>query len=291
MPEMLPRFRTPAAQARYHAVYDHQLKRWPVPVQEEYIPTRFGMTHVLVSGPADAPPLLLLHGFGATALMWLDSIAELSRHYRCYCPDTVTDVGKSTCTAPVRSTADYVDWLKELLDGLGLPQVRLTGLSYGGWLSALLALKAPERVKHVVLLCPAGTFSPLPKAFMLRAMPGMITRWAPMIRWYMKWFLYRKELVSHPFTELFVGAFQHFAFSLATPAPAVLSDEELRRISVPTTVLIGDHEVIYEDGPQAALKRAALIPGARVRLVEKASHMMTLDNPVSVMQWLLEGLA
>ncbi|HEX9499420.1 MAG TPA: hypothetical protein VF926_13860 [Mycobacterium sp.] len=38
--------------------------------------------------------------------------------------------------------------------------------------------------------------------------------------------------------------------------PTKLTDDELRRISAPTTVLLGDREIIYAGGPQAALARA-----------------------------------
>jgi len=48
-------FRTPEGEARYLAAYDAALKRWPVPSDEIDIPTRFGTTHVVVSGPNDAP--------------------------------------------------------------------------------------------------------------------------------------------------------------------------------------------------------------------------------------------
>jgi pimeloyl-ACP methyl ester carboxylesterase len=55
------------------------------------------------------------------------------------------------------------------------------------------------------------------------------------------------------------------------PNPRVLRDDELRRISVPTLVMIGDKEKIYDAG--AALARAeALIPGVKTLLVPDASH-------------------
>jgi hypothetical protein len=56
-------FRTPEGQAAFLAAYDAAMKLWPVPYEEIEIPSRFGMTHVVVSGPKDAPPLVLLHGY------------------------------------------------------------------------------------------------------------------------------------------------------------------------------------------------------------------------------------
>jgi pimeloyl-ACP methyl ester carboxylesterase len=55
------------------------------------------------------------------------------------------------------------------------------------------------------------------------------------------------------------------------------------QISAPTTVLIGDHEVIYRGGPEAALARAkTLIPNVRTELIPGANHILTLDAPEAV---------
>jgi pimeloyl-ACP methyl ester carboxylesterase len=49
---------------------------------------------------------------------------------------------------------------------------------------------------------------------------------------------------------------------------------------VPTTVLLGDREVIYGGGPQAALARAqTLIPNVRAHLLPNAGHILTADAP------------
>ena len=47
----LSAFKTLEGEPRYLAAYDAALKRWPVPYDEIDIPTRFGTTHVVVSGP------------------------------------------------------------------------------------------------------------------------------------------------------------------------------------------------------------------------------------------------
>src|SRR4029079_17786907 len=51
-------FKDDETKARYMAAYDALLARWPVPFEERYVPTRFGVTHVVVSGAPDAPPLV-----------------------------------------------------------------------------------------------------------------------------------------------------------------------------------------------------------------------------------------
>ena len=84
-------YKNPESKARCLAVYDAALAHWPVPYDELDLPTRFGGTHVIVSGPDDAPPLVLLHGNWATATMWSSTIAELSRDFRTYAVDQIDD--------------------------------------------------------------------------------------------------------------------------------------------------------------------------------------------------------
>ena len=73
--------------------------------------------------------------------------------------------------------------------------------------------------------------------------------------------------------------------------PTVLSDDTLRRISVLTTVLIGDREVIYRTGPHVALARAQrLIPNVQTHLMAGANHMLTIDCPDELGAAMLKAL-
>lgn len=76
-------FRTPEARARFIAKYDAVVADWPVDCEERDLPTDFGVTHVIVSGPESAPPVVLLHGAAATATMWRPVIKALSATTPC----------------------------------------------------------------------------------------------------------------------------------------------------------------------------------------------------------------
>jgi pimeloyl-ACP methyl ester carboxylesterase len=75
-------FKSPEGESAFLAAYDAAMKLWPVPYEEVDLPSRFGMTHVVASGPKDAPPLVMLHGCMATSTMWWPNIADFSRDYR-----------------------------------------------------------------------------------------------------------------------------------------------------------------------------------------------------------------
>ena len=70
-------FKSPEGEAQYLATYDATLAAWPVPYQSLIVPTRAGRTHVIASGPEDAPPLVLLPMTFISATMWMYNMAEL----------------------------------------------------------------------------------------------------------------------------------------------------------------------------------------------------------------------
>jgi pimeloyl-ACP methyl ester carboxylesterase len=286
-------FRGPQEQAQFIAKYDACMRDWPVPYDEQDIATTFGATHVFASGPPSAPPLILLHGASATSAMWSPIIAALSESYRCYCIDTITDANKSVATAPVRTVSDCVDWLQQVLSALNIAEARVVGLSYGGWLAAVLALHAPERVSHAVLLTPAATFAPLTIQFFARVAAAGLTRSPSVIRRSLQWMSTTPDATSDPTVDLIATTATTCRLGRrGMVLPTVFSDDELHQISRPVSVLIGDRDVIYRGGPSAALDRARQhIPHVRTLLVPNANHMLTVDCPALLVTEILAAMA
>jgi pimeloyl-ACP methyl ester carboxylesterase len=267
-------FKTPQGEAAFLAAYDAAMKFWPVPYEELDVPGRFGTTHVIVSGPRDARPLVLLHGYDATSVMWAPNIQDLAREYRVYAIDVMGQPGKSIPTEPVRSAEDYAAWLGETLDGLHLTRVCLGGMSYGAWLALNFALAAPARVQKLVLLSPGGGFAPIATQFGLRGMLMMRFPTRTMVNWFMRWLgIVGPE--ARPLLELTYLGLKHFRVPAETMRvmPIVFPEDRLRAMRVPTLLLIGEREVIWN--PAAALARArALFPDLEGELVPDSSHDM-----------------
>ncbi len=147
-------FKTEAAEARYMAAYDAVLATWPVEYEDITVPTRLGATHVIASGPTDAPPLVLLHAAMATATVWRPNVEALSEHFRVYAVDVVGQGGRTVASRKVESRRDYADWLNELFDGLGIARASIVGNSYGGFIALNQAAMAPERIDRVRAISP-----------------------------------------------------------------------------------------------------------------------------------------
>lgn len=271
-------FKTPEGEAAFLGAYDAAMKLWPVSYEDLLIPGPFGRTHVIVSGPKEAPPLVLLHGYMATSTMWAPNIADFSKDYRVYAIDVMGQPSKSIPTEPIRNPQDYAVWLAETLDGLHLDRVCLVGQSYGGWLALNFAIAAPERVQKLVLLSPGGGFVPMVRQFSLR---GMLMVWFPtrvMVNWFMRW-LGITAPDARTVRELTYLGLKHFRVSVETlrVMPVLFPDDRLRAMRVPTLLLIGDREVICD--PAAALARARrLFPDVRGELVPQSSHEMCFSQ-------------
>jgi pimeloyl-ACP methyl ester carboxylesterase len=104
------------------------------------------------AGPADAPVILLLHGFPTSSHMFRDLIPELSATYRVIAPDLP---GFGNTIAPPRGEFGYTfDNLARVIDGfteaLGVKRYALYVFDYGAPTGFRLARAHPERVTAIV---------------------------------------------------------------------------------------------------------------------------------------------
>ena len=80
------------------------------------MPTRHGETFVVVCGPPSAPPMLLLHGSGANAAMWLAEIESWAARFRIYAVDVIGEPGFSAPSRPSLASDAYALWMDDVLD-------------------------------------------------------------------------------------------------------------------------------------------------------------------------------
>jgi len=273
-------FKSPEGEATYHAAYDKVLALWDVPYECLRVATQFGTTHVIASGPTAAPPLVLLHGIAISSTMWYPNIADLSRDFRTFAVDVMGDAGKSVPSHRPKNRAEHAQWLVDVFNELHIEQADVAGLSYGGFLTLNFALQAPDRVKRIVLLAPAGCFVRFRLAFWFRMASGMFLSPRAAFKSMIPWISARRDAAeSLVFEQMLVN----WLFGRAQWGvwPRVFTDKELRSVSVPTLLLIGDREVIYD--PRVAIGRATrLIPRIEVAIIPNASHFLTFDQSESV---------
>ncbi len=276
-------FRSAEGELEYQSVYDATLREvWPAPYEEIEIRNRFGITHVVAAGRPDATPLVLLHAFMFTSVMWGPYVEDFTRNHRIYAIDSMGQPSKSIPDEPVRDRGELLEWLIGALDGLGLGPVPLAGISFGGWTALNAAILDPERVSKLVLLSPAAGFQPLRRQFGLRAALSGIIPTRRMMDSFMRWAGLEDtpgDGVTGRLLDLMWTGGRTYRMPPETRRlmPTTFSDEELRGLEMPVLLLIGDREVIYD--PAKALARARrLVPLLESDLVPDCSHDMAVSR-------------
>jgi pimeloyl-ACP methyl ester carboxylesterase len=276
-----------AADRAFQAAHEALLRTWPVVPESVWVATPSGRTHLLAAGPPGAPAVFLAPGAGTSGVAWTCQIEALVADHRVYAVDLPANYGLSEPARPPRRFDDFARWYVEVLDALGLRQADWVGISYGGSIGVHLALTAPERIRRLCLLAPVATLLPVSAGLWVQTLSLMVwpsrARHGGMLRWMAvapAEGRERYEDLMEKVADIIHAGRRRDGLSLI-PNPRVLRDDELRRISVPTLVMIGEKEKIYDPG--AALARAeALIPGVRTLCIPDASHDLMFCQPARV---------
>jgi len=280
-------FRSEGDRAAFHSFYAERARDWPQPSESRFVNTPSGQTFVRVSGPAAAPPLVLLAGARGTSLMWAPHVAALSRCHRVYALDIITDIGLSTPRRDFKTPDDHLRWLDEVFGVLEPDRpLDLMGISYGGWLSALYAFRFPHRVRKAVLLAPGGAVHRMSLAFCLRVAmlclpvpgprradrPGALQR---ILRW-MFGDTFRCGEAGRAHIDWLAGQIDAGRFYARSWMmwPTVLSDAEWGRFSVPALLLVGENEKIYS-ARKVKKRMDRVAPAVRTEIVPGAGHDLT----------------
>ena len=111
-------------------------------------------THIFEAGSPAAAPLLYLHGTFLGNL-WLDFHNILAQNFHVFAPD-IPGFGLTERPSWMREMSDYILYVRDLLDTLGLQKTIVVGHSLGGWMATEFAVWYPERVEKLVLSNAAG---------------------------------------------------------------------------------------------------------------------------------------
>jgi pimeloyl-ACP methyl ester carboxylesterase len=111
----------------------------------------------LEAGPRDAPPVVLMHGLGATNASMLPLLADLSRDHRVIAPD-FPGFGASGAPHWRYRATDLARWLDAFLSAVDAKPAALVGNSLGGRVALEMGMASPSAVTRMVLLCPSPAF-------------------------------------------------------------------------------------------------------------------------------------
>jgi pimeloyl-ACP methyl ester carboxylesterase len=121
----------------------------------------------LMAGAVDAPPLLLLHGLGATKASWLTVVPQLAKRHRVVALD-LPGFGRSSKPRGAYDAPWFAEQVRKVMDGLSIDRAFLAGNSMGGRVAMETAMRHPNRVEAIACLCPAAAFNRRPALWLVK---------------------------------------------------------------------------------------------------------------------------
>lgn len=236
----------------------------------------------------EGPPIVLLHGGGGHAETWVRNLAALSPYRRVHAIDML---GHGFTDAPEDcdyTTADVIDHVVRFLDVADIEKADFCGESFGGRVSAWMAIEHPDRVDKLVLNTSGG----LPATedrhaedvadLLARTKASLVHTSDDAVRARMAWLfadptqvpeefvkvrqaIYAQPGIKSSLTKLFSRLFD--------PDDAQqywLTPERLLGVAAPTLVIWSDSNPIHSyDDARAGFRH---IPDVRFHLVRQAAH-------------------
>jgi pimeloyl-ACP methyl ester carboxylesterase len=270
---------------RFIEIYDEKMTEWPVPYADVFIDTKYGKVHVIVSGPEDAPPILLLHASGVSSWSWKYNVEELNQHYRTYAIDLIGDAGKSEYTSLkniMKTGRDQAELYSAISDKLGVEKAYVVGASEGGFIGSNYALYFPERVEKLALLGPMG-YAGAVKSVM-RITFAQFFPLKPIQNSTFSWAFSDSAKLKEEFDEWFPLLISETFPKKVSPLP--LSPEQRQSFKVPVLFVFGERDNLVGD-PEVARALVQDIPDVRVEIVQ-AGHLMGAEIPEQVNKLITE---
>jgi pimeloyl-ACP methyl ester carboxylesterase len=238
------------------------------------------------TGPPDAPPLVLLHGWSFDGEMTYHAvIPKLAERFRVIVPDHRAH-GKSDRLRGSFEIADLADDVAGVLDALGLDRVSLFGYSMGGMAAQTFADRYPGRVERLMLGATAA-FPVAHRRGLVRILFWLARAAARLSKKEAALFTYRYTL-SHGIIDRRHGRWLWEALMTRDPTlyyesgAAVWrfdSRSWVGRLPMPSLVFIPTMDMVVRTETQYEL--AALLPDAEVIEIDGAGHEAILSRPAA----------
>ncbi len=247
-------YKTPEAKATLMRLYDEKLAACNIDYESVYVDTPAGKTHVIISGAAHLPPLVVFHGINAGAPLALEAIPHLNQMYRLYAIDTVGQATRSAETRlPMEGNA-YGEWICATLDALHLQKTNVLAISYGAFLLHKLMRYQPERLLKSIFVVPSGFVSgnfwrsmrelSFPLMKFLRG-----KKESDLLRFMNAFFITKDPHSVEMQKTLLLG------FKMDYRRPTLVKHKDVDRVNSPVYVMVADDDIFFPG--DKTLKRCA----------------------------------
>jgi pimeloyl-ACP methyl ester carboxylesterase len=209
------------------------------------------------------PPVLLIHGGLGYADVWGAQVADLSRDHTVITAES-RGHGRSTRNAEPYSydlmSSDYL----ALLDYLKIDRTAIVGWSDGGIIGLDIAIHHPERLTRLFAQAANSKIDGvIPTVMENKTFASYIEKAGE---------VYKKISPTPTEYDAFVTQISNMWASQPN-----WSDEDLKKITTPTAIVLGDHDEAISRAHTDYL--ASTIPGAKLIILKDTSHFAMLQDP------------
>ncbi|HXG79137.1 MAG TPA: alpha/beta hydrolase [Methyloceanibacter sp.] len=253
------------------------------------------------------PPLLLLHGFGASTFTWRKIAPALAETHRVIAVD-LKGFGQSDKPFDERySVVDQAELVAELIEEKDLRELTLVGHSFGGGVALLLALEAngrlEGRIARLVLIDSIAFPQNVPVFFRMLDMPVVSqlgirmvppevqARLALQIAYFDDSKIEAEEIEAYA-APLKTAAGKHAIIHSArqiVPDDIEALSARYRSIALPTLILWCDHDRIVP--LDIGIKLRQTLPNSTLKLIDACGHMPQEEQPETTLLLLQDFLA
>lgn len=272
----------------YFEAYDKVMEHWGVDYDELYINTSKGVAHVIMSGPVDGSPVVLLHGMSASSTMWYFNAKALAKEHRLFAVDLIIEPGKSYKTSDIKNIKKISAWYGEVFEQLKLDSFHLIGTSRGGWLAMDIALKN-KKTKSVILLSPVQTFvwTRMSKGLLKNMLNVFYPKEQRPLRT-METLSNDPGKISKDYIEQYRLALKNDSLNKFMLQMKPFPRKKLRSLEVPVLLLIGDRDLF--NPPRSIRVVHKHISKGRGEIISNSGHFLSVDQTEVVNHKMLDFL-
>ena len=236
-------------------------------------------------GKANAKPIILITGGGATMDMWTPLLIEklISANYRVIIFEN-RGVGESTAGTKEFSISQFANDTSGLLDTLRISKADVLGWSMGGFIAQQLALTYPDKVDNLILYatsCGGPNDRPTPPELMQIVTNSSISpqermqKVIPFLFLPSSWFKAHPDYLNYFHIPRETTSYQILQKELKAATTWTGTCNALSNITQPTLVIVGADD----DAAPDSLTLAEKIPGSWLIRIGTAGHGLMYKHP------------
>jgi 3-oxoadipate enol-lactonase len=236
--------------------------------------------HYTIEG--EGPVVTMSHALGCNLSLWDEQAKALSGRYRVLRYDT-RGHGQTSAPPGSYSLEQMADDLCGLLGALGVTQTHFVGISMGGMIGQIFALKYPSMVRGLVLCSttsryPTAARSAWAERIRTVEAQGMEPMVEPALeRWFTAPFREHRQDVTNSVRTMIRDTPPQGYIGCCYAIPTIDVTDRLGEVQCPVLVIAGDND----PGTPVAMAQEihAALPSSELAVLHPASHLCNLEQP------------